>query len=568
MAKEEEGDVLGDNMPTITASASDLKSMIGKPVSDDQLKAVMPLIKCEIDSWQGDEMKIEVTPDRPDLLSTEGIARQVSQWLGFRRGPHGYIISKPRIALSADPVEVRPEIVAGCVRGIEMSGSMVKSIMQLQEAIDLTIGRGRVKTAIGVHDVTPVKPPFYYREVGPRDVSFVPLGFSKEMTIEGILKEHPKGMQYRSIFGKSKTYPIIVDKNDDVLSFPPIINGELTKVTPDTRDIFLDITGFDQTPLNYALNILLGALEMRGGRIEAVKVNNRSYPHLKARQVKLDRNLVKRMLGLGMKDRDIRDCLERMGYGVDIKAGKVMVPPYRADIMHPVDVIEDIAIAYGYNDFVPEVPRLPTVGRSNPGEDFTLKLKEFMVGLGFQEVLNLSLSSSEKQFRNMGTRNPGAIELSNPISQEYNLCRYWLLPSLMENLSSNAHRRYPQRLFELGECIHPDPGADTRARNIRKLAAVTSHADASFSEIMSVFNAFSEVLPLELNTKEYNHSSFIQGRCASVSLKGRAIGLLGEIHPRVLQNFGLKMPAAGLEINAENLWNAIKPGLSPHDSKH
>jgi phenylalanyl-tRNA synthetase beta chain len=547
-------------MPVITLSASDLKSLAGKPVPDDQLRAVLPLIKCDIESWEGDEIRVEVTPDRPDLLSTEGIARQLSYWLGIRRGLHGYIVSKPRISLTAEPVGVRPEIVAGSVRGVEFTDSMVRSIMQLQEAVDLTIGRDRIKTAIGVHDTSKVKPPFFYREVGPRDISFVPLGFSKEFTIEEILRKHPKGVQYRHVFNGSKTYPIITDRNDDVLSFPPIINGELSKVTPETTDIFLDITGFDQTPLNQALNILLSALDMRGGRIEAVKINNRSYPHLKARPVRIDTASVKRMLGVNLRDRDIRDCLERMGYGFDPRTSQALVPPYRADIMHPVDVIEDVAIAYGYNDFVPEVPRLPTTGRPDPGEEFALRLKELMVGLGFQEVINLSLSNPKSQFTDMGARNPGAVEIANPVSRDYTICRHWLLPSLLGNLSSNIHRRCPQRIFELGECLHPDPGTDTRTRNVRKLAAVTSHADAGFSEIMSIFNAFSEALPLELTIAERSHPSFIRGRCASVILSGREIGLLGEIHPNTLQNFGLKMPVAALETSAEDIWGALKPG--------
>jgi phenylalanyl-tRNA synthetase beta chain len=547
-------------MPVITLSVSDLKSMMGRPVPDDQLRAVLPLIKCDIESWEGDGLRVEVTPDRPDLLSTEGIARQLSYWLGIRRGLHSYVVSKPSISVSTEPVGVRPEIVAGSIRGVGMSDSMVRSIMQLQEAIDFTIGRDRVKTAIGIHDASKVKPPFFYREVGPRDISFVPLGFSREMTIEQILRKHPKGVQYRHIFSRKGSYPIILDRNDDVLSFPPIINGELTKVSPDTRDIFLDITGFDQTPLNQALNILLSALEMRGGSIEAVKVNNRTYPHLKARPVRIEAASVRRTLGVSLKDREIRDCLERMGYGFDPKTSRALVPPYRADIMHPVDVIEDIAIAYGYNNFVPEMPRLPTVGRANPEEVFALKLKELMVGLGFQEAINPTLSNKERQFTSMGIRNPGTVELANPVSGEHTICRHWVLPSILENLSSNIHRRYPQRIFELGECIHPEPGADTRTRNVKKLAAATSHAGAGFSEIMSVFNAFRESLPLELDAAERNHPSFIKGRCVAVSLHGRGIGLLGEIHPSILQNFSLKMPMAAFEIDAEILWQAMSHG--------
>jgi phenylalanyl-tRNA synthetase beta chain len=246
-----------------------------------------------------------------------------------------------------------------------------------------------------------------------------------------------------------------------------------------------------------------------------------------------------------------------MGYGVSLKTGSVLVPPYRADIMHPVDVIEDVAIAYGYNDFVPEVPRLPTIGKSSPEEDFSLKLKELMVGLGFQEVLNLTLSSEERQFTMMGARNPGTVEIANPISKDYALCRHWVLPSLLENLSSNIHRRYPQRIFELGECIHPDQGTDTKTRNARRLAAAVSHADAGLSEIMSVFNAFSGALPLKFSAAEHSHPSFIQGRCAAVLLQRSPIGFLGELHPRVLRSFGLKMPVAALEIDTQRIWQAL-----------
>jgi phenylalanyl-tRNA synthetase beta chain len=553
-------------MPVISLSSSDLKSLIDRPVSDDQLRTVLPLIKCDIESWEGDELKVEVTPDRPDLLSTEGIARQVSYWLGFRRGLDSHIISKPRISLSSDSVKVRPEIVAGAVRGVEMTDSMVRSIMQLQEVIDFTIGRDRLKTAIGVHDLSKVKPPFYYREIGPRDINFVPLGFTREMNIEQILKEHPKGAQYRHIFNGSKTYPIILDKNDDVLSFPPIINGELTKVTPETKDIFLDITGFDQTPLNYALNILLTALEIRGGRIEAVKINNKAYPHLKARPVKIKADDVKRMLGVNLKDKEIQDCLERMGYGVNLKSGRVLVPTYRADIIHPVDVIEDVAIAYGFNDFIPEVPRLPTIGRSKPEEDFALKLKELMVGLGFQEVVNLSLSNEKRQFKMMGVKSPGSVEVNNPVSKEHVLFRSWILPSLMENLSSNIHRRYPQQIFELADCVYPDPKTDTRTLNVKRLAGVITHANAGFSEIMSVVNAFIETIPLDLKVAEFSHPSFIQGRCASISLNAKSIGFLGEVQPQVLQNFGLRMPVAAFEIDTQKIWTSCT--IRPTDGKH
>jgi phenylalanyl-tRNA synthetase beta chain len=246
-----------------------------------------------------------------------------------------------------------------------------------------------------------------------------------------------------------------------------------------------------------------------------------------------------------------------MGYDADMKSGRVMVPAYRADIIHPYDVIEDVAISYGLNNLVPEVPRMATVGGPNPEEVFALKLKDIMVGLGFQEMVNLSLSNDKRQFVNMNIRNPGAVEIDNPISGEYSICRHWIIPTLLENLSSNIHRRYPQRIFELAECVHPDPQTDTRTRNVRKLGCAVSHAGGGFSEIMSAFRAFNEVIPFDLTISESKHSSFIPGRCAAISLGKDVLGHLGEIHPKVLTAFGLKMPVAAFEIDTERLWQAL-----------
>jgi len=374
-------------MPVIEISASDLKSMIGRDIADSELETVLPLNKLEIEDWDGDGLKIEVTPDRPDLMSTEGIARQLSAWLDIKRGLPSHVVSKAKISIRADSVKARPCLVSGMVRGLTLTDNAVRSIMQLQELIDLTIGRGRVKTAIGIHDISKVRPPFHYREVDPKKVRFVPLGHKKEMTMEEILRKHPKGIEYRYIFGNAKKLPIILDRNNDVVSFPPIINGELTKVTKDTKDIFLDITGYDETPINYALNILVTAMEMRGGKIESVKVNNKSYPHLNARPMKIDTGHVKRMFGYNLRDSEIKSLLERMNYEVDLKNRTVFIPPYRYDILHFVDIIEDISIAYGYNNFEPELPRLPTVGRPHPFEQFCNRVREMMTGTGFQEVV-------------------------------------------------------------------------------------------------------------------------------------------------------------------------------------
>ncbi len=541
-------------MPVIEVSANDLKGMLGREVADSELENVLPLNKLEIDEWDGDKIKIEVTPDRPDLMSTEGIARQVSAWLGIKRGLPSHVISKPTISMTASPVKVRPCIVAGAVRGLRLDDDTVRSIMQLQELIDFTIGRDRVKTAIGVHDVSRVKPPFCYKEVDPKKVSFVPLGFRKEMTMEEILRKHPKGIQYKHIFGKAKKLPIILDKKGDVLSFPPIINGELTKVTEGTRDIFLDITGYDEAPISYALNILLTSMEIRGGRIEAVRINKKTYPNLKARTMKIDTGYVKRMLGYNLKDSEIRSLLERMNYGVNMKSRTVLIPPYRFDILHPVDIIEDISIAYGYNNFEPELPRLPTVGRPHPFEEFCNRVREMMIGTGFQEVVNYSITNPEKQFKLMDVPERDSIEIANPMTKEHTQVRAWAIPSLMANLVSNKHRRYPQRLFEVADCVLPDPKQDVRSRNIRKLAGVVSHANANFSEMAAIVNSIDENLGLKTSKQPSDHPSFMKGRCGQIMKGKKPIGIFGEISPSILSKLSLKMPVTAFELELDPIF--------------
>lgn len=541
-------------MPIIEVSASDLKRLIGRQVADSELETVLPLNKLEIDEWEEDRIRIEVTPDRPDLMSAEGIARQVSAWLGIRRGLPSHIVSKSSVRIVAGAVKARPCIVAGIARGLNLDDDAVKSIMQLQELIDLTIGRDRVKTAIGVHDISKVKPPFCYKEVDPKTVSFVPLGFKKEMTMEEILRKHPKGIQYKSIFGNAKKLPIILDKNGDVISFPPIINGELTKVTEGTKDIFLDITGYDEAPISHALNILLTSMEMRGGRIEAVKINNKTYPSLRARTMKLDTGYVKRMLGYNLKDSEIKSLLERMNYGVNMKNRTVLIPPFRHDILHFVDIIEDIAIAYGYNNFEPELPRLPTVGRPHPFEEFCNRIREMMIGTGFREVVNYTITSPEKQFKLMNVTERDAVEITNPMSKEHTQIRVWAIPSLMANLVSNKHRRYPQQFFEVADCVLPDPKQDVRTRNIRKLAGVVSHANANFSEMAAIVNSIDENLNLMASKQPSDHPSFMKGRCGQIMKGKKPIGFFGEISPAILSRLALKMPVTAFELELDPIF--------------
>jgi len=545
-------------MPIITVDSDDMKSLIGRKIPDDELRRILPLNKLNIESWDGSELKIEVTPDRPDLFSTEGMARQISSWLGITPGPAKFDIAKPKIELVPSKVSLRPFITCGAVRGVRMDDRMIKSIMQLQETLDLTLGRDRKKVAIGIHDVSRVTPPFYYKEILPNAISFVPLNSTKRMNLRQIIAEHPKGVQYAHLMKGAKKWPIIVDSKNQVLSFPPIINGELTKVREETTDLFIDITGSSDSLVNNSLNILLTALEKRGARIEAVSVGGKLKPDLSPRLMQADADEARKLLGLEIGNKEIVSLLERMGYGASIKKNTIeaLAPAFRADIIHPVDIMEDIAIAYGFTDIKPEVAKLPSTGEASRMEEFSNRIRELMAGLGFQEVLNYVLTSKEKQFQRMGAKTEAVAEIANPMLQEYSVCRRWLLPGLMENLRTNKHRKFPQKIFEISDCVIPD-NSDTRASSVRKLACLTTHSQASLSEIISILNAVKGNLGVKLETRPFGHGSFIPGRCGAILLGKDIIGMFGEISPKVLGNLELGNPVSAFELDVQKIFDYI-----------
>ncbi len=325
-------------------------------------------------------------------------------------------------------------------------------------------------------------------------------------------------------------------------------------------NLFLDITGSSERLINFCLNILATALEKRGGKIEAVSLGGKLRPDLSPRLMEVSMDDARRLLGLEISNKEIAGLLERMGYSATIKKSiaEVLIPAFRADILHPVDIMEDIAIAYGFFDIAPEVPKLPTTGEANPVEEFSNRVRELMIGLGFQEVINYTLTSREKQFSRMEAKPEPLAEIENPLSQEYSACRCWLLPGLMENLRSNKHRKFPQRIFEAADCIIPDK-SDTSASNVRKLSGVTTHSQASLSEIISTLNAIKENLGAKWEMKPHKHGSFIPGRCGAIFLPGKKepSGIFGEISPKVLSNFELNNPASAFELEIEQIF--MKP---------
>ena len=530
-------------MVVIEISKNDLMNLVGKDLPDEELEELLFLVKIE-STFDGDKIECELNPDRPDMFSVEGIARELKGFLGMETGIKKYDISDSKIVVKVENPQVRPYIACAVVKDIVLSDELVKSLMQIQEKLHDTIGRGRKKVAIGVHDFKKIVPPLLYKDV--ENERFLPLMGTQEMDVDQILEKHPKGVAYAHLVGKIR--PMLYDK-EGVASFPPIINSERTKVTVATDSLFIDVTGTDEKAVNEALNILVCNIAERGGKILTVNISKKRTPDLSPKDMSVNVEEIDKLLGLGLSEKDIEEILERMRYGVIKQRGgkmKIEIPAYRS-ILHLVDIIEDVAIGYGYNNIQPLLPKLPTIGSQSVLTNITRKTRDMMIGLGFQEIVNFVLTSRENNFNKMSVEGE-SVELSNPISSEFNICRTWLLPSLMKNMMSNKHRDYPQMIFEVGDCILIDESQETKTRTVKKLAGVVSHDSANLTEMKSMIEAVLNNLCCNYEIREWQHPSFIGSRVGEILFDGKHIGFFGEVHPRILENWKLEKPVIAFEM--------------------
>jgi phenylalanyl-tRNA synthetase beta chain len=421
-----------------------------------------------------------------------------------------------------------------------------------------------------------IKPPFTYKAVEPSSIRFVPLGNNEEMDLHEILQKHEKGIAFASILDGCKRYPIIIDANNQILSFPPIINGTITRVTSETKDIFIDVTGTDFNAVNSTLNIIVTAMADRGGKIQSVKIHDGKKtiktPNLPPTTMKLKCGDVNDAIGLNISKKDIKTSLHRMGYGVEEsnKAEgakndclKVLIPAYRCDILHNIDLIEDVAIGYGYGNLKGQLPKSSTFGSRRGIEDFSDKLRLIMIGLGFQEVTTLTLSN-EKDNLEFTPENDSVVRIKNPITEEHTVVRTVLIPSLLNILKINKRHNLPQKIVEIGDVVIDNA-------NVRKIASLNISSKAGFSDVKSTVECLLKNLNIDYNMEIKQHPAFINGRCASIYSKGNELGYFGEIHPKTIIDFELEHPINGFEIDVNRLMEAcgcVKAGETSHTVKN
>lgn len=557
-------------MPTLDLKIERLERLVGKKLNMKDLEYDLQWISLDLEDVNEEEqtIKVEYNPNRPDFSSPEGIARALKGYYDLELGTPKYKLAEGKMTMTSDPSvnKVRPYIVCGVVRNIDLDEDEVATLMNIQEHLHWAVGRDRKKVAIGVHDLDKINPPFRYIAVKPDEISFVPLhGDGDPMNLTEILKYHEKGVEYAHILEGKEVYPVLLDANDQVISFPPIINGILTTVTDDTKNLFLDLTGTDAKSVNLAINILSTMLADTGAKLETVKMIDTEgkefyTPNLESSKWEVEIAYVNDYVGLNLNPEEMIKCFKKVRMDAEKSKKKgyldVSVPAFRGDIIHPVDFTEECAIGYGYYN-LPLTIREGCIGEYHPKQIFSNKIRKIMIGAGYLEVLNFILSNSERHYDYMRQEVEEAdlVQIANPVSKEYNTTRTAILPKLMETLLYNRSEEKPIRIFEVGDTIILSDKAETGAEREIHVSAVNYHDNADFTEIRSTLDFIMTALGYydTLEVKPAENMTYINGRYGDIYVNGKKVGEIGEIHPEVLINFKLEFPVSALEINLEGL---------------
>jgi phenylalanyl-tRNA synthetase beta chain len=516
-------------------------------------------------------MRLDLLADRPDLFDVGGLARALRGTLGIETGLPKYETKPSNFAVAVDPSVSKPEsyrpFIACAVMTLPpVDETSLVAIMKLQENLHWGVGRDRKLASIGVYDLSTITPPISYRTIDPDKEPFIPLGMpGKKMSGRQMLQSHPKGMAYAELLAEHKRYPALIDSKGQVLSMPPIINSEETKLKQGTTRVFIDVTGISQAAVTKSLDTLVCSLCEIGGSIESVEITNGAKcvtPDLKPRSTQISLAEAKRWLGLPLDAESVMNSLQKMRFTVypahgDPSKGLFLVyyPAYRTDIRHEVDLFEDVAIGYGYANIEPRLVRSMTVGTPRPEETLSDRVRQILVGLGYSEIMSLPLTTEEHQFERLRIATPARYpQVTNPKLKAYNVVRTHLLGGLFEALRENRRRPMPQRLFEIDNVVELDDTAETGAAEQRRMAFVETGRESGYATARSVVDALLRELGWQAEYAAIDTGTFVPGRAATFSINGKPTGILGEVHPEVLTNFGLTHPVALAELTLQRVF--------------
>jgi len=543
-------------MATIEIDKREFTDLVGKEFEDQKLIEEASFLGVHWHHIDGNVCEVENYPNRPDCLSVEGVARAYRGFFDIETGRTDYKVEKGDITVEVDESveDVRPHIGGAVVKDLDLSRKIINGLIQLQEKMHQTMGRRRDKLAIGLHDLSTVEAPFTYKAVEPEKVSFKPLEYDKHMQLGEILEKHEKGQKYSWILEEEDKYPVIEDADGKILSFPPIINNQLTEVETGTDDIFIDVTGKDRYTVLKALNILTTALAERGGEVESVDIDGEKMPDLSPEAMELDPEYFRDVSGLDLEASEVVERLEMMKYGAKKKKGKIKVevPCYRNDVMHQYDLIEDVIIAHRYTNIDPELPEVDQIGQQRSIEDLSEVVRDMMSGAGAMEAMTYVHANREDLKEKIGREEDSFVKVENPLSDEYGALRDLITPSLLQVLKKNKHHSYPQKFFETGNVAVID-NSNTGASNKKKMAFVKSGDETDFTDAREMLQIIERDLGIQLKVKEASKPFFKQNRSGKIKIGDEEVGFIGQFSEDVLSNWSLEKSASGFELDLEKL---------------
>ena len=546
-------------MPTINVEQNLLRKFVesrGRVHDVEDMAFRLPLMGTDIDTCDDDVLDIEIFPDRPDLLSPETLFHGMMPFLHDSPPNPRLSVTHGTISMRVSPdlANIRPVILGAVIRGVDFDEDMIKRLMEHQEKLHFALGRGRKRASIGVHDLATIAPPFRVEAVS-RDQSFIPLAMDDEMTIDEILEKHPKGVDYAHLLQGMDRVPIIFDANDAVLSFPPIINGDHTTVTTDTRDLFIDVTGLDIRACESALMLICLQLSILGGDVESVRVNACDGTEWSIdgspKQHSVERGLVEGILGNSFTDDEIENAIRRMGgiYNGDSSGIlSISMPRWRYDILHPIDLVEEIAIGHGYDDLAYDVPKAPLTAIPRKDGHLRRRIREALQGLGLIQIQSLTLSNDADQFTSVRWKEDGSItRMTNPITTEHTILRQNIIPGLLRLLAANRHHDLPQGVYELGTVVIDH-------KNRERFAFLVAERTGGFAQLRGRIQALMRDLGCdEWSLETIENGPWLSGRSASIIVNGIVVGECGEIDPHVSETFDLNVPMSGAQFDISAL---------------
>lgn len=623
-------------MPTINFDRKEFLDMIQKgkdiEIDDDFLNDKINQMGTSLEELNDDELVIEIFPNRPDLLSLQGYVRAFKSFISDdlnKKLSKKEIVDKYRvnerltedykIIIDKSVKSVRPYTACAIVKNLDLDDKKIKDVILVQEKLHVTFGKNREKIAIGIYPLDKIRLPIRYLAKDPKEIVFQPLGEGRKMNAIEILENTSKGREFAHLLKGKKRYPVFIDSNDQILSMPPIINSDVTgKIEETTTEVFIECSGFDLKSVIDGINILSCFFIDLNAEVYSIELNypkeyfddikdflkRRSKnnkekeemknivlskdssegvirvftPDLEPKKMKLDLDYVKKYIGIDIKKEDIKGSLKKMNLYYDENESIVLIPRYRVDVLHQIDIVEDVAIGYGYDNISSSFNHVFTIAEESSKEKFYKKLRETFIANEFIEVKNYHLNSIENETVNINNKRSPVI-LKNSLTQEFSVLRMSLISSLLKTLSKNKHNEYPQRIFEIGTVFIPknDKNKSSYKEKIveeDRLSCLICDKDSNYTKIKQVLLNFARDFKLSLVFDEPNYKknpedslfcvdSFVKGRVANVFLKKsndkiEHIGIVGEVNPEVIINFDLDMPVSLFEIKLKSLIDLFK----------